>query len=110
MSPTEAVDKMTGAQYMAQVARLGCYLCRISGHEDTPAIVHHPRKNGGKRSLTDKQTIPLCPFTHHDGGPLSVHMLRKRVEEVYGMSEEHMSAQTRLDVIALVARNVRYQR
>ena len=106
MTPTEAVDAMSGRDYMAQVARLGCYLCRVAGHEDTPAQVHHPRKFGGLRSLLDKQTIPLCEA--HHSGPQGVHMLRKRVEEVYGMSEAHMSAQTRLDVVAQVARNVRF--
>ena len=108
MTPSEAVDAMTGAQYMAHVARLGCYLCRVAGHDDTPAQVHHPRKHGGLRSKLHKETVPLCDF--HHTGPQGVHSLRRRVEEVYGMSEEHMAAQTRLDVIALVARNVRYAR
>lgn len=106
MTPTEYVDSLSGRDYMAQVARLGCYLCRLAGHDDSPAQVHHPRKHGGRRDVLHKETVPLC-FEHHQGAT-GVHMLRKRVEAVYGVTEEQMSEQTRLDVIALISRNVRY--
>ena len=86
---------------MGYVARLGCILCARDGYPDTVAQVHHPRKHGGRRDKLHKQTIPVCD-AHHNG----VHMARRHVEERYGISEEQMSAQTRLDVIALIRQNV----
>ena len=86
---------------MGYVARLGCILCARDGYPDTPAQVHHPRKHGGRRDKLHKQTIPVCD-AHHN----IVHMARRYVEERYGISEEQMSAQTRLDVIALIRQNV----
>lgn len=107
MTPAEFVDQMSGKEYMGYVKRLGCLLCELQRHPDTPASAHHPRKYGGLRSLLDKETIPLCE--QHHVGPQGVHSLRRKVEEVYGISEEQMSVITRQNVIALVATNVRFQ-
>jgi hypothetical protein len=68
---------------------------------DAPPAVHHARNHGGK------DIIPLYPKQHRIG-PGAVHNIRRRVEEVYGISEEQMAAQTREDVAALLALNVRY--
>ena len=89
---------------MGYVARLGCILCARDGFLDTPAQVHHPRKHGGRRDKLHKETIPIC--AEHHNGPNGIHMARRHVEERYGISEEEMSAQTRLDVIALIRQNV----
>ena len=104
MTPEQRIEKMSGAKYMGYVARLGCILCARDGYPDIQAQVHHPRKHGGLRRLLDKHTIPLCE--PHHSGPNSVHMARRHVEERYGISEEQMSAQTRLDVIALIRQSV----
>lgn len=109
MTPEQRVTAMTGKQYMAQVARLSCLPCRLLGIEGTPAQVHHPRKFGGLRSNVDKETIPVCD-PHHDGTEQSIHMNRKHVAEMFGMSEQEMAEQTRRDVIALLSCDVRYAR
>jgi hypothetical protein len=107
MTIADRIERMSGSVYMGHVARLGCLLCRMNGIADTPSEVHHARKHGGKRSNCDKDTIPLC-LQHHRIGPGAVHNIRRRVEEIYGISEEQMAAQTREHVAALLALNVRY--
>lgn len=91
------IDDLTGKQYMALVARLSCIICRKRGYPDSPAEVHHVRKNGGLRENVDKWTIPLCPY-HHRIGPDAVHNARRLVERLHGISEEAMAEETRRDV------------
>ena len=107
MTPEQRVSAMTGGQYMAQVARLSCLLCRLRGIDGTPAEVHHARKHGGLRSNTHKDTIPACSH-HHRTGPDSLHRARALVERNYGMTEQQMAEQTRKDVAALMACDVRF--
>jgi len=57
-----------------QVARLGCILCRIKGHFDTPCEIHHIRKYGGKRE--NAPVIGLCP--EHHRGNTGVHGMGKK--------------------------------
>ena len=105
----QRIEAMSGTEYMGQVKRLGCLCCRLRGIPDTPASAHHPRKFGGLRDLLDKWTIPLCEF-HHTVGPEAIHRIRRRVEQVWGMSEQQMAEQTRKDVAALLACDVRFAR
>ena len=111
MTIDERIEAMSGKTYMGYVARLQCVCCELLGvsraDDHAPVQVHHPRKHGGLRELVDKKTIALCKF-HHDEGPQSVHRIRRRVEEVYGVTEEQMSEITREKVAALLARDVRY--
>ncbi|MGL4231673.1 MAG: Ref family recombination enhancement nuclease [Casimicrobium sp.] len=111
MTIEERIEAMSGKTYMGYVARLQCVCCEIMGvsraDDHAPVQVHHPRKHGGRRELTDKQTIPLCPF-HHDQDEQSIHRARRRVEEIYGVTEEQMSAMTREKVKALMVRDVSY--
>lgn len=107
MNIQDRIAKMTGKQYMAQVARLSCLLCRLRGIDGTPAEVHHARKHGGLRSNCHKDTIPACPH-HHRNGPDSLHRARRLIEQNYGMTEEAMAQRTREDVAALLSCDVRY--
>lgn len=81
--------------YMADVAALGCLLCKLQGHDDTPAAVHHQRTGIGMgRRASDFQTIPLCP--EHHQGKTGIHGLgRKAFEALYGYSEVALVVMTR---------------
>ena len=81
--------------HMAQVAALGCLLCRRLGYYGTPAEVHHLRTGtGAGRKAADTETIPLCP-EHHRGATGLHGMGRKAVERVYGVTELELLAETR---------------
>lgn len=81
--------------HMAQVAALGCLLCRRLGYHGTPAEVHHIRTGTGVgRRAADTETIPLCP-EHHRGATGLHGMGRKAFERAYGVTELELLAETR---------------
>lgn len=70
-----------------KVARQGCVLCRVLGYGETPAEIHHIRRNGGKRD--DAPVIGLCP--EHHRGSTGVHgMGRKAFAVRHGFTEEDL--------------------
>ncbi|QFY42979.1 hypothetical protein F6R98_10425 [Candidatus Methylospira mobilis] len=85
-------------RYMAQVAALGCAICRRLGLGVTPAQVHHPRADAGMgQRASDFDTIPLCPYHHTgDGGFHALGPVRFAAE--YGVTERELTEQTRRDV------------
>lgn len=52
---------------MDKVASLGCICCLLNGCKDTPAQIHHIRKNQGKSVRNHRLVLPLCPYHHTDG-------------------------------------------
>ena len=80
-------------EHYGRVARLGCILCRLIGHEtdDSGCEIHHIRRGGIRGS---SPVIGLCPY-HHRGSNTSIHgMGRKRFEREYAITEESLLAQT----------------
>ena len=78
-------------QKYRKIAELGCSLCRHLQLGETPAELHHIRRNM-PRNLAP--VIPLCPY-HHRGSNTSIHgMGRKRFELEYQITEEELLKQT----------------
>lgn len=54
-------------RHLARIAALGCICCRMLGHGETPAQVHHLREGQGMATRSSHWlTIPLC-HDHHTG-------------------------------------------
>jgi Recombination enhancement, RecA-dependent nuclease len=74
-----------------KIAELGCSLCRYLQLGETPAELHHIRRNGVR---SKSPVIPLCTY-HHRGSNTSIHgMGRKRFEQKYGITEEQLLEKT----------------
>ncbi len=59
-------------RHMDRVARMGCMLCRVLGHHDVPATLHHIREGQGMSQRAGNfLVIPLCPSCHQ--GPGGIH-------------------------------------
>lgn len=70
-----------------KVARQGCVLCAVLGYGESPAEIHHIRRNGGKR--TDAPVIGLCP--EHHRGSTGVHGLGRKAFAIrHGFTEEDL--------------------
>lgn len=79
-------------EHYAKLARHGCILCRTLGYGETPAEIHHIRRYGGKRSLSE--VIALC--TEHHRGNSGVHGLgHKGFQRYWGYSEEDLLERTK---------------
>ena len=60
---------MTKAEkaHLSRLADIGCIACRLDGHHDTPAEIHHLREGMGMGQRNNHyRAIPLCP-AHHRG-------------------------------------------
>jgi len=79
-------------EHYGKVARLGCILCRYLGYGETPAQIHHIRRNATKRS--NSPVIPLC--REHHIGDTGVHSLGKKgkFEARYGIDEQTLLQKT----------------
>lgn len=98
---------MKPKQYMSYVARVGCRICARMGYSDTPAEVHHARTGAGiGRRNDDYATIGLC-LEHHRGNTGIHGMGRKAWERHWGVTEAELIEETRREVAAIVAREVR---
>ena len=73
-------------RHYANVANLGCSLCRYLGYGESPPELHHIRR-AGKR--TNAPVIPLCP-EHHRGNTGIHGMGRKAFEREYKVTEEQL--------------------
>ena len=74
------------------IARLGCSLCRHLGYGETPCEIHHIRRFGGKRSLSE--VIGLCP--EHHRGNTGIHGFgRKGFERTYNLTENTLLEETK---------------
>ena len=84
--------KKAEKELYGKIARLGCALCRHLGYGETPAEIHHIRKNATKRNLSP--VIPLC--REHHRGDTGVHALGKKgkFEARYGVDEQTLLDQT----------------
>lgn len=59
--------RQSEARHLSRVAELGCMLCRVLGHGETPAQVHHIRAGQGMAQRAQHYlTVPLCQ-AHHTG-------------------------------------------
>jgi len=71
---------------MAQVAALGCIVCRNNGYGLSPAQLHHPRHGKGMSQRgSNMDVIPLCPTHHQHGGyGVAIHSGQKTWEDRFG--------------------------
>lgn len=76
--------------HMANVAALGCILCRRLGHIGTPAEIHHIRYGVGKgQRASHFEVIPACP--EHHRGTTGIHGLgTKGFVKKYGVTEHEL--------------------
>lgn len=76
--------------HLSRVASLGCIVCRIAGHEFSPAEIHHPRTGMGmSQRASHFDAIPLCHFHHRTGGHgLAIHAGQKTWEAKFGTEKE----------------------
>ena len=76
-------------KHMADVASLGCILCRKLGYMDTPCQIHHIRSGQGWGRSSHYETIGLCE-SHHTGNK-GVHGLgTKGFVRHYGFTEREL--------------------
>lgn len=58
---------MSAKTWKAQIASIGCILCRNLGLGETPAHLHHVREGQGmSQRASDFLVVPLCR-EHHQG-------------------------------------------
>jgi len=84
--------KKSEKELYGKIASLGCSLCRHLGLGETPAEIHHIRRNATKRS--NSPVIPLC--REHHRGDSGVHALGKKgkFEACYGIDEQTLLQKT----------------
>lgn len=89
--------------HLAQVASLGCVVCRNLGNGPTPATIHHIRHGAGiGQRCGHYLVIPLCGQHHQHGGPgVALHAGQTTFELLYG-TELELLAQTIGDVRRLL--------
>lgn len=86
-------------RHMADVAALGCVVCRNLGHGPTEAEVHHVRSGAGLMRAKHERTIPLCPPHHRTGGyGIAFHAGAKMWQDTYG-TELELLEQTELELL-----------
>lgn len=75
------------AQWMRDVAELGCIVCRLYLETYTPAEIHHI--DGKTKRGCHYHIIPLCPEHHRHGqiGPAR-HKNKTEFERAYGTEQE----------------------
>lgn len=82
MKPTKAQRA-----YLSRIADIGCIVCKNTGHEGTPAEIHH--KTGGGMGMKSDEIMPLCPPHHRTGGyGVAVHSGEEEWERRYGTQSE----------------------
>lgn len=82
-------------QYLSEVSRMGCAICRRLGLGRMPAEVHHQRTGtGAGRRASNRDVAPLCP-EHHRGNTGLHGMGRKAFEDAYGVTELELVEETR---------------
>jgi hypothetical protein len=75
-------------EHLTLVASLGCVACRIIGHQNTPAEIHHIREGQGISQKADHfHVIPLCPY-HHRTGPNAIHKSKINFERDFATETE----------------------
>ena len=86
-------------QWMADVADLGCVVCRNLGYGPTEAEVHHIKTGCGMgQRSSNLLTMPLCPQHHRLGGDgIAFHANSRLWQERFG-SEIALLQQTIKDV------------
>jgi hypothetical protein len=91
--------------HLNKVAAIGCIVCKLQGHEDTPAEIHHLRDGQGRGQRAEyTETIPLCPTHHRTGDGTAAfgyqwgfHHSPKEFEEAYG-TERELLARVRMEL------------
>lgn len=80
---------MNSKSYKSAVASLGCMACRLLGHGETPAMLHHVREGQGmSQRASDFLIIPLC-HEHHQGK-----------HGIHGHGFESITKMTEMDLLA----------
>ncbi len=77
-------------RWMRCIKEIGCIVCYLLGHPETPGVVHHLLKNGLR--IGHKATICLCEPGHHQyppkgSGKIARHPTRARFVSAYGAEE-----------------------
>lgn len=88
--------KKAEREHMGVVAGLCCIVCRNLGYGESPAEVHHVRfLAGGGQRAGHRDTIPLCPLHHREGGyGIAFHAGPAEFQRRYG-TEAELLEQTR---------------
>ena len=68
----------------AEIAALGCWVCRSQGIY-SPATIHHVRRLATSKRRSKAPMLPLC-FLHHQGGGhgVAIHAGRATWEKNFG--------------------------
>ena len=76
----------------AEIAALGCWVCRNQGIF-TPATLHHVRRLATSKRRSKAPMLPLCASHHQTGGHgIAIHAGRKTWEQNYGDEIEMVKA------------------
>lgn len=81
---------MNSRDYMAEVRRLGCVLCKHLGLGETPADAHHAFDTAAR---SDWLTVALCR-EHHQGASGFHGLGQKAFERRYKLTEADLLAMT----------------
>lgn len=77
---------------MSRVADLGCCVCRLLGHGETPAEIHHISTGGKSKRAGHREVIPLCHMHHRNGGHgVAIHAGRPTWEAKYKTEAEFLA-------------------
>ncbi len=86
------------AEWMDAIVRMGCVVCLLQGHPNTPAEVHHLLR--GSRRIGHLWTIGLCAPGHHRYGDgvikISRHPWKSQFVAAYGTEAELLKKTQRL--------------
>lgn len=73
--------------WMDSIVKLGCIVCRLYHHCESPAAVHHIE--GKTKHNAHFKTIPLCSLHHQHGGyGIALHAGKKAFSDKYGTEAE----------------------
>lgn len=76
-------------RHMNRVAEMGCCVCVLLGHGETPAEIHHIGNGTMAKRASNYEVIPLCHIHHRTGGNgVAVHSGRKSFEANFGTEQE----------------------
>lgn len=81
--------------YKNTVASFGCIACKLLGHGETPAMLHHVREGQGMaQRASDWLVVPLC-HEHHQGK-----------NGIHGHGFESLNKMTEMDLLSATIEEV----
>ena len=88
------MSKKTDSDWLDELSRVGCIVCRIHKGVFSPALIHHIRNWHGERTGRNiLYALPLC-YLHHDAKieGVSFHENSSLWKKLYGEQEDLMEA------------------